>query len=98
MEGPDSWHSATEPIFLGRTLVLARLDDIGWKILRELQGDGRMTNVGLARRVGISEPPCLPRVLPVEGAALLKAYRALRDADVRGCEQRADATVHFASS
>ncbi|HMN85155.1 MAG TPA: AsnC family protein, partial [Bauldia sp.] len=35
----------------------ARLDSIDWKILRELQVDGRMTNVELARRVGISAPP-----------------------------------------
>src|SRR4029077_20651539 len=42
--------------------VSARLDAIDWKILKELQGDGRMTNVELARRVGISAPPCLRRV------------------------------------
>jgi len=39
--------------------VPGRLDAIDWKILRELQDDGRMTNVELARRVGISAPPCL---------------------------------------
>ena len=40
----------------------AKLDDIDRKILAELQADGRMTNVELARRVGISAPPCLRRV------------------------------------
>ncbi|MGB5837548.1 MAG: AsnC family transcriptional regulator, partial [Albidovulum sp.] len=39
-----------------------RLDEIDRKILAELQADGRMTNVELARRVGISAPPCLRRV------------------------------------
>ena len=37
----------------------SKLDDIDLAILRELQGDGRMTNVELASRVGISPPPCL---------------------------------------
>ena len=33
------------------------LDEIDRKILAELQEDGRMTNVELARRAGISPPP-----------------------------------------
>ena len=43
-----------------------RLDEIDRKILAELQDDGRMTNVELARRVGISAPPCLRRVRTLE--------------------------------
>src|SRR5215471_21036954 len=43
-------------------LVPARLDAIDWKILDELQQNGRITNVELARRVGISAPPCLRRM------------------------------------
>ncbi len=39
-----------------------KLDEIDRKILAELQADGRMTNVELAKRVGISAPPCLRRV------------------------------------
>ena len=42
----------------------ARLDAIDRKILKELQDDGRLTNVELARRVGVSPPPCLRRVRP----------------------------------
>ena len=38
-----------------------KLDDIDRMILAELQADGRMTNVELAKRVGISAPPCLRR-------------------------------------
>jgi len=43
-----------------------RLDPIDRMILAELQADGRMTNVELARRVGISAPPCLRRVRRLE--------------------------------
>jgi DNA-binding Lrp family transcriptional regulator len=37
----------------------ARLDATDWRILKELQADGRITNVALAARVGITPPPCL---------------------------------------
>ena len=42
----------------------ARLDQTDWRILRELQADGRITNVELARKVGISAPPCRPGMGP----------------------------------
>ena len=47
-------------------MVTTRLDEIDRKILAELQADGRMTNVELAKRVGISAPPCLRRVRTLE--------------------------------
>src|SRR5213080_4313265 len=56
--------------------VSARLDAIDWKILKELQEDGRMTNVELARRVGISAPPCLRRVRALEEAGMIRGYHA----------------------
>jgi DNA-binding Lrp family transcriptional regulator len=59
--------------------VTTRIDAIDWKILRELQADGRMTNVELARRVGISAPPCLRRVRALEEAGVILGYRALLD-------------------
>ncbi len=59
--------------------VKDRLDSIDWKILKELQDDGRMTNVELARRVGISAPPCLRRVRALEEAGIVRGYRALLD-------------------
>ncbi len=55
----------------------AELDAIDWKILRELQQNGRMTNVELSRRVGISAPPCLRRVKRLEDAGIIRGYRAL---------------------
>jgi DNA-binding Lrp family transcriptional regulator len=57
----------------------ADLDAIDWKILRELQDDGRMTNVELSRRVGISAPPCLRRVKRLEDQGIIRQYRALLD-------------------
>jgi DNA-binding Lrp family transcriptional regulator len=55
----------------------ADLDAIDWKILKELQDDGRMTNVELSRRVGISAPPCLRRVKRLEESGIIRGYRAL---------------------
>ncbi len=54
----------------------SRLDPIDRMILSELQADGRMTNVELARRVGISAPPCLRRVRALEEAGYIRGYHA----------------------
>ena len=43
-----------------------KLDSIDRRILRDLQQDGRVTNVELAERAGISAPPCLRRVRALE--------------------------------
>ena len=53
-----------------------KLDDIDRRILRDLQADGRMTNVELARRAGISAPPCLRRVRVLEESGLIRGYHA----------------------
>lgn len=66
--------------------VKADLDAIDWKILRELQRDGRMTNVELSQRVGISAPPCLRRVRRLEETGIIRGYRALLDAPTLGME------------
>jgi DNA-binding Lrp family transcriptional regulator len=59
-------------------------DATDWKILRELQRDGRVTNVELASRVGLSPPPCLRRVQALEKAGVIAGYRALLDAPALG--------------
>lgn len=64
----------------------SRLDPIDRKILAELQADGRMTNVELARRVGISAPPCLRRVRTLEEQGYIKGYHARVDAHELGFE------------
>ncbi|MEQ1950025.1 Lrp/AsnC family transcriptional regulator [Mesorhizobium sp. CN2-181] len=66
--------------------IRAELDAIDWKILRELQNDGRMTNVELSRRVGISAPPCLRRVKRLEDAGVIRGYRALLNGPALGMD------------
>jgi len=53
-----------------------KLDRIDRRILHELQEDGRITNVELAKRSGISAPPCLRRVRALEDAGLIESYHA----------------------
>ena len=53
-----------------------KLDRIDRRILRDLQGDGRMTNVDLAKRAGISAPPCLRRVRAREESGYIRGYHA----------------------
>ncbi len=53
-----------------------KLDKIDRRILRDLQTDGRMTNVDLARRAGISAPPCLRRVRALEESGYIRGYYA----------------------
>src|ERR1700726_2567450 len=74
-----------------------RLDRIDRRILRNLLSDGRMTNVELARRVGISAPPCLRRVRALEEAGYIKGYRALLDEKLLGYEITVFAMVHLTS-
>jgi len=63
-----------------------KLDQIDRNILAELQADGRMTNVELSRRVGISAPPCLRRVRALEEAGLIEGYHARLNARALGYE------------
>lgn len=53
-----------------------KLDRIDRHILSDLQEDGRMSNVDLAKRVGISAPPCLRRVKALEQAEIIRGYHA----------------------
>ncbi len=70
-----------------------KLDPIDRKILAELQDDGRMTNVELAKRVGISAPPCLRRVRTLEENGFINGYHADVDARVLGFEVQVFAMV-----
>jgi DNA-binding Lrp family transcriptional regulator len=79
--------------FVKETSVKIRLDAIDWHILKELQADGRITNVELARRVGISAPPCLRRVRALEEAGLITGYRTLLDEKQLGYDVTAFAMV-----
>ena len=78
-------------------MASTRLDPIDRKILAELQADGRMTNVELAKRVGISAPPCLRRVRTLEEAGYIKGYHADVNARELGFEVQVFAMVGLAS-
>jgi DNA-binding Lrp family transcriptional regulator len=74
-----------------------KLDKIDRRILRDLQADGRMTNVELARRAGISAPPCLRRVRALEEAGLIRGYHADLNAEALGFGVTVFAQVGLAS-
>jgi DNA-binding Lrp family transcriptional regulator len=65
-------------------IVPPDIDAIDRRILIELQEDGRMTNVELARRAGISAPPCLRRVRRLEEAGIIRGYHADTDPQLLG--------------
>ena len=75
----------------------SKLDPIDRQILAELQADGRMTNVELASRVGISAPPCLRRVRTLEEAGYIRGYHAEIDARALGFEVQVFAMVRLQS-
>ncbi len=78
-------------------MTSTRLDPIDRKILAELQADGRMTNVELAKRVGISAPPCLRRVRTLEEAGFIRGYHADVDPRELGFEVQVFANVGLQS-
>ena len=53
-----------------------KLDRVDLSILKDLQDDGRMTNVELAKRAGITPPPCLRRVRALEQAGFIRGFHA----------------------
>jgi DNA-binding Lrp family transcriptional regulator len=77
--------------------VSKNLDEIDLKILSEIQADGRITNVELAKRVGISPPPCLRRVRTLEEAGYIQGYRGLLDPRKLGFDVTVFASVHLSS-
>lgn len=70
-----------------------RLDPLDWRILKELQADGRITNIALSKRIGLSAPPCLRRVRALEDAGYVRGYAALVDEKLLGFELTAFAMV-----
>lgn len=78
-------------------MVSIHLDATDRHILRELQTNGRITNVELSRRVGISAPPCLRRVRALEEAGVISGYYALLDEKKLGFNVTAFAMVGLAS-
>jgi len=83
----------------GKTTFMDRhkLDSIDRRILSELQSEGRITNVELARRAQITAPPCLRRMRALEKAGYIQGYHAELDAKSLGFEVTAFAFVGLAS-
>ena len=63
---------------------MANLDRIDRRLLCELQDEGRITNVELAQRVGLTAPPCLRRVRALEDDGVIRGYHADLDASKLG--------------
>ena len=63
---------------------MASLDSIDRRLLAELQAEGRITNVELAQRVGLTAPPCLRRVRALEESGVIRGYHADLDASKLG--------------
>jgi DNA-binding Lrp family transcriptional regulator len=63
-----------------------RLDATDWRIMKELQANGRISNVELAEKIGLSPPPCLRRVRALEQAGYITGYYAALDEKLTGFE------------
>jgi hypothetical protein len=61
-----------------------KLDSIDLRILAELQADGALSNVALAKKVHLSPSPCLARVKALEAAGVISRYVALANASALG--------------
>ena len=74
-----------------------KLDNVDRQILTDLQSDGRMTNVDLAKRAGISAPPCLRRVRVLEEGGIIRGYHADLDPESLGYSVQVFAFVGLTS-
>jgi DNA-binding Lrp family transcriptional regulator len=83
----------------GRKTIVRRvkLDKIDQRILHDLQANGRISNVELARRAGISAPPCLRRVRALERAGYVRGYHAELEPKALGFNVTVFAHVGLAS-
>ncbi|WP_433187228.1 Lrp/AsnC family transcriptional regulator [Actinoallomurus sp. CA-150999] len=72
------------------------LDALDREILFHLRQDGRLTNVELAKRVGLTPPPCLRRVKRLEETGVITGYRAVIDPEAvgRGLEVFIDVEIY----
>ena len=63
---------------------MSELDQKSERILRELSANGRISNIELAERVGLSASACLRRVQDMETRGIIKGYRAVLDRTALG--------------
>ncbi len=76
---------------------MMKIDEINHRILRELQRDGRQSNLALAERVGLSPSACLRRVQELERAGVITGYRAVLNPEKLGLGFVAYVTVGLGS-
>lgn len=76
----------------------SKLDKIDLRILSDLQNDGRMTNVDLAKNAGISAPPCLRRVRALEDNGYIEGYSARLNKNYMGWPVTSYASITLAST
>lgn len=76
---------------------MIRIDAIGRNILQQLSRDGRISNLELAERVGLSPSACLRRVQELERSGVIKGYRAVIDPAKLGLTFLAYVTVGLSS-
>ncbi len=72
---------------------MSSIDDVDRKILRVLGGEGRISNLELAERIGLSPSACLRRVQELERAGVIKGFRAVLDPAAMGVGFTAYVTV-----
>jgi len=65
-------------------MVATTIDELDRSILAILQEEGRITNVELASRVGLTAPPCLRRMRALEESGVIKGYHAELDPGALG--------------
>ncbi len=75
----------------------SRLDKIDLSILKNIQANGRITNVNLAKIAGISAPPCLRRVRALEESGYIEGYSAHINGEMLGYNVTAFASVNLNS-
>ena len=77
--------------------MISKLDNIDRIILKNLQEQGRITNVELAKRAGISAPPCLRRVKALEDHGVIRSYHAVLSQQALGYAVNVFAEVALSS-
>jgi len=65
-------------------MAATTIDELDRSILAILQEEGRVTNVELASRVGLTAPPCLRRMRALEESGVIKGYHAELDPGALG--------------
>jgi Lrp/AsnC family leucine-responsive transcriptional regulator len=72
-----------------KVLQMVKLDNFDRKILAILQANGRLSNIDVARRVGLSHSSCSRRIARLERESVIVGYRALTDRQKLGLSVRA---------